>query len=197
MAITSQNYFVMTLFSKPNDPWSHRTRLVLAEKSISIDIIDVEDGNLPEDLLDRDLVLYDSRVIIEYLDERFPHPPLMPVDPVTRAQFRLALYRIEKDWYSLADELLAGGDRKPPARAARALEESILSSVDIFAAKTFFLSDEFSLVDCTIAPILWRLPAFGIALPARAKPIRKYMDEVFSRPSFQASLTELEQELRQ
>jgi RNA polymerase-associated protein len=199
----------MTLFSKPNDPWSHRTRLVLAEKSITIDIIDVEDGNLPEDLLDlnpyntvptlvdRDLVLYDSRVIIEYLDERFPHPPLMPVDPVTRAQFRLALYRIEKDWYSLADDLLPGSDRKPSARAARALEESVLSSVDIFAAKTYFLSDEFSLVDCTIAPILWRLPAFGISLPAKAKPISKYMDEVFSRPSFQASLTEAEQEIRQ
>ena len=209
MAIMSQNHFVMTLFSKPNDPWSHRTRLVLAEKSISIDIVDVEDGNLPEDLLDlnpynsvptlvdRDLVLYDSRVIMEYLDERFPHPPLMPVDPVTRAQFRLALYRIEKDWYSLVDDLLASSDRKPPARAARSLEESVLSSVDIFAAKRFFLSDEFSLVDCTIAPILWRLPSFGISLPAKARPIRKYMDEIFSRPSFQASLTEAEQELRQ
>jgi RNA polymerase-associated protein len=209
MAIMSQNHFVMTLFSKPNDPWSHRTRLVLAEKSISIDIVDVEDGHLPEDLLDlnpynsvptlvdRDLVLYDSRVIMEYLDERFPHPPLMPVDPVTRAQFRLALYRIEKDWYPLVDDLLTSSDRKPPARAARSLEESVLSSVDIFAAKRFFLSDEFSLVDCTIAPILWRLPSFGINLPAKAKPIRKYMDEIFSRPSFQASLTEAEQELRQ
>ena len=209
MAIMSQNHFVMTLFSKPNDPWSHRARLVLAEKSISIDIVDVEDGHLPEDLLDlnpynsvptlvdRDLVLYDSRVIMEYLDERFPHPPLMPVDPVTRAQFRLALYRIEKDWYSLVDDLLASSDRKPPARAARSLEESVLSSVDIFAAKRFFLSDEFSLVDCTIAPILWRLPSFGINLPAKARPIRKYMDEIFSRPSFQASLTEAEQELRQ
>ena len=209
MAIMSQNHFVMTLFSKPNDPWSHRTRLVLSEKSITIDIVDVDDGTLPEDLLDlnpynsvptlvdRDLVLYDSRVIIEYLDERFPHPPLMPVDPVTRAQFRLALFRIEKDWYSLADDLLVSGDRKPPARESRALEESVLSSVDIFAARTFFLSDEFSLVDCTIAPILWRLPSFGISLSAKAKPIRKYMDAVFSRPSFQASLTEVEQELRQ
>ena len=102
---------IMTLFSAPDDPWSHRTRIVLAEKGISIDIVSVEAGRFPEDLLDlnpyhsvptlvdRDLVLYDSRVIIEYLDERFPHPPLMPVDPVTRAQFRLALYRIERDWY--------------------------------------------------------------------------------------------------
>jgi RNA polymerase-associated protein len=209
MAVISNRRSVMTLFSKPTDPWSHRTRLVLAEKSISIDIVDVEEGSLPEDLLDlnpynsvptlvdRDLVLYDSRVIIEYLDERFPHPPLMPVDPVTRAQFRLALFRIEKDWYSLAEDILQGADRKPVARAVRTLEESILSSVDIFAAKKYFLSDEFSLVDCTIAPILWRLPVFGIKLPSQARPINVYMDEVFSRPSFQASLTELEQEIRQ
>lgn len=209
MAVISNRRSVMTLFSKPNDLWSHRTRLVLAEKSINIDIIDVEEGSLPEDLLDlnpynsvptlvdRDLVLYDSRVIMEYLDERFPHPPLMPVDPVTRAQFRLALYRIEKDWYSLGDEVLDGGDRKPLARAVKSLEESILSSVDIFAAKRFFLSDEFSLVDCTIAPVLWRLPAFGVELPTQARAIQRYMDTVFSRPSFQASLTEVEQEIRQ
>ena len=208
MTVTNRRS-VMTLFSKPADPWSHRTRLVLAEKSINIEIVDVEEGNLPEDLLDlnpynsvptlvdRDLVLYDSRVIIEYLDERFPHPPLMPVDPVTRAHFRLALFRIEKDWYPLAEQIYEGNDRKPIARAIKALEESILSSVEIFAAKRFFLSDEFSLVDCTIAPILWRLPLFNIELPADAKPIQRYMDDVFSRPSFQASLTEIEQEMRQ
>jgi len=122
---------------------------------------------------------------------------LMPVDPVTRAQFRLALFRIEKDWYALAEEIGTGVDRKPPGRAVKALEESILSSVEIFSAKKFFLSDEFSLVDCTIAPILWRLPLFNIKLPATARPIQRYMDEVFSRPSFQASLTEFEQEIRQ
>jgi RNA polymerase-associated protein len=121
----------------------------------------------------------------------------MPVDPVTRAQFRLALFRIEKDWYSLAADVVAAGERKPVARAVRALEESIVSSADIFAAKRFFLSDEFSLVDCTIAPILWRLPLFGIKLPSQARPINVYMDNVFSRPSFQASLTEQEQEIRQ
>ena len=199
----------MTLFSAPDDPWSHRTRIVIAEKAIDIEIVNVDPAKYPEDLLDfnpyhttptlidRDLVLYDSRVIMEYLDERFPHPPLMPVDPVTRAQFRLALFRIEKDWYSLAEEIGTGVDRKPPSRAVKALEESILSSVEIFSAKKFFLSDEFSLVDCTIAPILWRLPLFGIKLPAQTRPIQRYMDEVFSRPSFQASLTEFEQEIRQ
>jgi stringent starvation protein A len=209
MTVIANRRSVMTLFSRPADPWSHRTRLVLAEKSINIDIVDVEEGNLPEDLLDlnpynsvptlvdRDLVLYDSRVIMEYLDERFPHPPLMPVDPVTRAHFRLALFRIEKDWYPLAEQIYEGNDRKPIARAIKALEESILSSVEIFAAKRFFLSDEFSLVDCTIAPILWRLPLFNIQLTPHAKPIQRYMDDVFSRPSFQASLTEIEQEMRQ
>ena len=209
MAVVSNRRSVMTLFSRPTDIHSHRTRLVLAEKNINIEIANVPGPELPEDLMDlnpyhtvptlvdRDLTLYDSRVIVEYLDERFPHPPLMPVDPVTRAQFRLALFRIEKDWYGLAEEILVGGDRKPVARAVKSLEDSILSSVEIFGAKKFFLNDEFSLVDCTIAPILWRLPILGITLPTQARPIHQYMDEVFSRPSFQASLTELEQEMRQ
>ena len=209
MAVIANRRSVMTLFSRPTGPWSHRARLVLAEKGINIDFVDVDEGSPPEDLLDlnpynsvptlvdRDLVLYDSRVIIEYLDERFPHPPLMPVDPVTRAQFRMALYRIERDWYSVAEELSGGGARKPVTQARRVLQDSIVSSVEIFSAKRFFLSEEFSLVDCTIAPILWRLPAYNIELPTQARPILQYMDEVFSRPSFQESLTELEQEMRQ
>lgn len=199
----------MTLFSDPTDAWSHRTRLVLAEKSVNIDYVDVQHGNLPEDLLDlnpynsvptlvdRELVLYDSRVIVEYLDERFPHPPLMPVDPVTRAQYRLYLYRIEKDWYSLADKIGDGTDRKLATRARKALQDSIVATSEIFTARKFFLSDEFSLVDCTIAPIFWRLPVFNIELPAQAQPIQRYMDTVFARTSFQFSLTELEQEMRE
>lgn len=197
----------MTLYSSPTCYHSHRTRLVLAEKNISMEVLEVED--LPEDLLDlnpyhslptlvdRDLVLYDSRVIIEYLDERFPHPPLMPVDPVSRAQFRLALYRVERDWYTLADELQKATDRKQAARIRRQLEESIVGSADVFGAKRFFLSDEFSLVDCSIAPILWRLPVFGIELKGHVQPIRRYMDLVFSRRSFRDSLSEAEQEMRQ
>ena len=199
----------MTLFSSPTCFFSHRARLVLAEKNINIEIVKVEGSDLPEDLLDlnpyhsvptlvdRDLVLYDSRVIIEYLDERFPHPPLMPVDPVTRAQFRLALFRIEKDWYSLAEQLESASDSKQASRTRKILEESILASAEVFSAKKFFLSDEFSLVDCSIAPILWRLPIYGIDLGAPGQPISNYMDEVFSRRSFQESLTELEQEMRQ
>jgi RNA polymerase-associated protein len=209
MAIVANRRPIMTLFSSPTCFYSHRTRLVLAEKNISVEVVNVEGADLPEDLLDlnpyhsvptlidRDLVLYDSRVIIEYLDERFPHPPLMPVDPVTRAQFRLALYRIEKDWYSLAEQLEAAADNKQVARTRKILSESISASAEVFSAKKFFLSDEFSLVDCSVAPILWRLPSYGIELSGPAQPILNYMDEVFSRRSFQESLTELEHEMRQ
>ena len=145
--------------------------------------------------MDRDLTLYDSRVIIEYLDERFPHPPLMPVDPVTRAQFRLALFRIETDWYSLAEEA-DPNDGRLSAKSKKLLRESILQSAELFAAKPYFLSDEFSLVDCSIAPILWRLPIYGIELGKEAEAIEGYMQRVFARRSFQQSLTELEQEMR-
>jgi len=198
----------MTLFSNPTCFYSHRARLVMAEKSIHIDLVDVDGVNLPEDLIDlnpyhsvptlvdRDLVLYDSRVIIEYLDERFPHPPLMPVDPVSRAQFRLALFRIEKDWYTQAQQIEDAVDKRQAARARKILSESIIASADVFAIKKYFLSEEFSLVDCSIAPILWRLPAYGIDLGPDSDAIEKYMDIVFSRPSFQESLTELEQEMR-
>jgi RNA polymerase-associated protein len=198
----------MTLFSRADDPWSHRTRIVLAEKSIHVETIDVHEGNLPEDLLDlnpyqsvptlvdRDLVLYDSRVIIEYLDERFPHPPLMPVDPVARAQFRVALYRIERDWYSLAHQINDPADRKAAQHARKILRDSILASADVFKAKPYFLSDEFSLVDATIAPILWRLPAWEIDLPVQAQAISKYANLVFSRPAFRHALSRVEQEMR-
>lgn len=208
MAVIANRRSVMTLFSKPTCIHSHRTRLVLAEKNINIDIANVEGPNLPEDLMDlnpyhtvptlvdRDLVLYDSRVIIEYLDERFPHPPLMPVDPVTRAQFRLALFRIEHDWYPLAEQFDHDADRKQAGKSRKMLRESILASADLFSAKQFFLSDEFSLVDCSIAPVLWRLPVYGIDLGSRAEPIEAYMRRVFERRSFQQSLTELEQEMR-
>ncbi len=207
MALVANRRSVMTLFSAPSEAQSHRTRIVLAEKDITVDVIDIDPDNKPEDLsdlnpyntvptlVDRDLVLYDPRVIMEYLDERFPHPPLMPVDPVSRARARLALYRIEQDWYGLLDEIESGDD-KQAAKASKILRESLLTSVDVFNVKPFFLSDEFSLVDCTIAPVLWRLPYYGIELPAQAKPILKYAERVFKRPSFQESLSEAEREMR-
>tara|TARA_B110000116_G_scaffold268986_1_gene284060 strand:+ start:305 stop:934 length:630 start_codon:yes stop_codon:yes gene_type:complete len=208
MAAIANRRSVMTLFSKPTCIHSHRTRLVLAEKNINMEVVSVDGPDLPEDLMDlnpyhtvptlvdRDLVLYDSRVIIEYLDERFPHPPLMPVDPVTRAQFRLALFRIETDWYQFAEQFDAEGERKLPAKSRKMLRESILASVELFEAKQYFLSDDFSLVDCSIAPILWRLPVYGIDLGSQSESIEGYMKRVFERRSFQESLTELEQEMR-
>src|SRR5690606_23660301 len=141
---------------------------------------------------DRELVLYDSRVIIEYLDERFPHPPLMPVDPVARAQFRLALYRIERDWYELARQIDDPADRKLGQTARKVLRDSILASADVFAAKPYFLSDEFSLVDATIAPILWRLPAWQIDLPLQAQAVERYANRIFARPAFRRSLSRVE-----
>jgi RNA polymerase-associated protein len=208
MAVVANRRSVMTLFSRPTDIHSHRTRLVLAEKNINIEISNVAGPDLPEDLMDlnpyhtvptlvdRDLTLYDSRVIIEYLDERFPHPPLMPVDPVTRAQFRLALFRIESDWYSIAEEAETSIDGKLGTKARKLLRESILQSTELFGARPYFLSEDFSLVDCTIAPLLWRLPVYGIDLGKDATPIEEYMDRVFARRSFQEGLTELEQEMR-
>ena len=196
----------MTLFSAPDDPWSHRTRIVIAEKAIEIDIVDVDPAKYPEDLLDlnpyhttptlidRDLVLYDSRVIMEYLDERFPHPPLMPVDPVSRARARLALYQIEHDWYDLARKIDV--QPKDAAQLRKQLRDNVLSSADLFKLKPFFLSDEFSMVDATIAPILWRLPRYEIDLPSQAQPILKYASTIFSRPAFRASLSENEREMR-
>lgn len=208
MAVVANRRSVMTLFSRPTDIHSHRTRLVLAEKNINMEIVNIPGPDLPEDLMDlnpyhtvptlvdRDLTLYDSRVIVEYLDERFPHPPLMPVDPVTRAQFRLALFRIESDWYSIAAEAETSADGKLGSKARKMLRESVLQSAELFGARPFFLSEEFSLVDCTIAPLLWRLPVYGIELGKGAEPIEAYMQRVFARRSFRQSLTELEQEMR-
>ncbi|MDD5392491.1 MAG: glutathione S-transferase N-terminal domain-containing protein [Thiothrix sp.] len=208
MASLSSRRSVMTLFSAADCADSHRVRIVLAEKDITVDILNINPDNKPEDLaelnpynttptlIDRDLVLYDARIIMEYLDERFPHPPLMPVDPVTRAHSRLALFRIEKDWFSLVSDI-EDGDELAAAQARKILRESVLSAAEVFAVKPYFLSEEFSLVDCTIAPILWRLPKYGIDVPEKqGKPILRYMDRVFSRDAFQQSLSKVEKAIR-
>jgi len=200
---------MMTLFSNPKDVWSHRTRFVLAEKDITMDIVDVDGRALPADLLDlnpyqtlptmveRDLVLYDSRLIIEYLDERYPHPPLMPIDPITRARFRLAMYRLEKDWYSLAGDIEQVADRKRADEARKMLHDSVLANIEVFRSQPYFMSPEMTLVDATIAPVLWRLPAWGIKLPVgQADPILQYERRVFLRPAFRRSLSWAERAMR-
>ena len=153
-------------------------------------------GFVPALGLDDGVVLTQSVAIIEYLDERFPHPPLMPVDPVTRAQFRLALYRIERDWYGLVQQIEAEPDKKQTVRFKKILRDTILQSTDLFKIKPYFLSDEFSLVDATIAPILWRLQYYEIELPPQAQPITKYAGLLFSRAAFRESLSDMEQEMR-
>jgi len=198
----------MTLFSDPACAYSHQTRMVLMEKGITVDVISIDPDDKPEDLLDlnpyntvptlvdRDLVLYNAQIIMEYLDERFPHPPLMPVDPVSRARARLALYRIDQDWFGLLDAI-EGKTGKQAAKERKALLDSIVSSAELFAARPFFLSDEFTLMDCAIVPLLWRLPHLGIELPPQAKAVTDYAERIFARESFQESLTEKEREMRE
>lgn len=197
---------LMTFFSAQDCAHCHRVRIVLAEKDITVDIVDIDPDNKPEDLLylnpyntvptlvDRSLVIYEPRIMKEYLDERFPHPPLMPVDPVSRARTRLALYRIERDWYTLVDDIVAGG--KTANKSRKMLRDAIVATAEVFAAKPYFLSDDFSLADCSVAPILWRLEHFGIELPESSKPVQHYMKTIFNRPSFIESLTEAESEMR-
>jgi len=207
MAVIANRRSVMTLFSRPTDIHSHRTRLVLAEKNINIEIVNVPGPELPEDLMDlnpyhtvptlvdRDLTLYDSRVIIEYLDERFPHPPLMPVDPVSRARARLMLVRFDRDWYSLIHDV-THGDKKSATRARHALRDGITVISPIFKEQPFAMGEEFSLVDCSLAPLLWRLDHWDIELPRQAKSILDYADRIFARKSFKLSLTEAEKAMR-
>ena len=205
MAAIGNRRSTIVLYSDASGIHSHRVRLVLAEKDIQSEICTVvpgetnkellelnAQGSLPT-LLDRDLALYDARVIIDYLDERYPHPPLMPVDPVSRARTRLALYRIEADWYALLPgSRLQSGSRE---QAATQLSESLTAASDVFAAMSYFFSEEYSILDATLAPLLWRLPAYGIVLPPAASPVLQYARRMFARPGFQASLSDAERKM--
>ncbi|AXR05459.1 stringent starvation protein SspA [Salinimonas sediminis] len=206
MAVAANKRSIMTLFSDSIDIYSHQVRIVLAEKGVGVEISYTDPSNLPEDLIDlnpygtvptlvdRELVLYKSHIIMEYLDERFPHPPLMPVYPVSRGQSRLMMHRIESDWYSLAARIFRGEGDVEVAR--NELREALLSLAPVFSEMPYFMSEEFSLVDCYLAPLLWRLPALGIELNgAGAKDINAYMSRIFSRGSFKASLTDQEREI--
>ncbi len=206
MAVATNKRSIMTLFSDTLDIYSHQVRIVLAEKGVGVEINYVDPNNLPEDLLDlnpygtvptlvdRELVLYHSHIIMEYLDERFPHPPLMPVYPVSRGQSRLMMHRIEQDWYILAEAVLK---REGDVEAKRnELRESILALAPLFAEHPYFMSEEFSLVDCYLAPLLWRLPQLGIELNGTgSREVKNYMNRVFERASFKASLTDQEREI--
>jgi RNA polymerase-associated protein len=209
MSVAANKRSAMTLYSGRDDVHSHRARIVLAEKGVSVDVVEIEGSNYPDDflelnpygmlptLLDRDLVLYHSRIIMEYLDERFPHPPLLPVYPVMRAKARLLMHRIEKDWYTLIP-LIKSEDKAISEEAKKQLREGILALAPLFGRSNYFIENEFTLVDCSLAPLLWRLPHYDIKLPnAKTKVLDAYTDRLFSREAFQASLTEYEREIRE
>ncbi|CAM3553217.1 stringent starvation protein SspA [Halomonas lysinitropha] len=198
----------MIFYSGGDDHYSHRVRIVLAEKGVAVDIVEVTDEQHPEELadlnpynsvptlLDRDLVLYESKVMMEYLDERFPHPPLLPVYPVARAKSRLWMHRIEREWCPLVEQVQSGA-KKDIEKARKELRESLVGISPIFEDMPYFMSEEFTLVDCCLAPILWRLPALGIELPEKqVKPLMSYMERLFDRDGFKAALSENEREMR-
>ncbi|MEH3022949.1 MAG: glutathione S-transferase N-terminal domain-containing protein [Pseudomonas oryzihabitans] len=198
----------LTCFHDPEDHYSHRIRLILAEKNVECDFIAVRRGECPRQLaehnpygtvptlMDRDLVLYGNEVLMEYLEERYPHPPLLPAYPVTRGQSRLLMHRIGRDWCTLVDAILQAPPGADLAVKRKELRESLTGVAPIFAEKPFFLSDDLSVVDCCLLPILWRLPRLGIELPRAAKPLQDYMDRMFARDSFRSSLSVTEREMR-
>jgi RNA polymerase-associated protein len=199
MALNQRSRTVLTLYSARDCVHCHRVRMTLAAKGVTYDHVVVDLDNPPEDLLDlnpynsvptlvdRDLVLYDTSVICEYLDERYPQPPLMPVDPLSRARLRLAIVRIENDWLTLLDDIEAGGRGADAAR--KALREDLLKNAGAFKASRFFLSPEISLADCALAPLVWRLGALGVQLPREAQPIIDYGERIFRSQGFARSLT--------
>lgn len=200
----------MTFYSDNTNHYSHRVRIVLAEKGVAVEVIDVDVNNKPEDLaslnpynelptlVDRDLYLYEPNVMMEYLDERFPHPPLLPVYPVERARSRLWLHRIQRDWCAKVDALVAGEEKDAVLnRYRKELTDSFVTIDPIFSEKPFFMSEDYTIVDCTVAAIFWRLPQLGIELPkAKAGNLLAYLDRLFSRDAFQASLSDTEREMR-
>lgn len=197
----------MALYSSETGLDSHRVRFVVAEKGINVDIVNVSRDesaaadlaelnpyNRAPTLVDRDLVLYNASVINDYLDERYPHPPLMPVDPVSRAQLRLVHHRILEDWYSLAFEIEASG-RKKAEQSARQLKENIIAANELFKLQDYLLSDELTLVDCMLGPLMWRLSFYGVKLGKPGASVEAYAQRVFSRTSFKTSLTMAEREM--
>ncbi|MCW8825412.1 MAG: glutathione S-transferase N-terminal domain-containing protein [Gammaproteobacteria bacterium] len=207
MGVVANRRSMMLLFTGDTDIYSHRIRLVMAEKGVNAEMVSVAPNERNEDLIelnpynslptliDRDLVLYGSQVIMEYIDERFPHPPLMPVDPVSRATNRLMLYRIEVDLFSHLN-MITSGTAKQAEKARKELRDNLIAISPAFEQLPYFMSEEFSLIDCSLAPLLWRLEELGISLPKQADPLVKYAEKIFSREAFKESLTELEGEMR-
>lgn len=207
MVQSARSRTVLTLYTTADDIQCHRARLVLAAKGVSYERVLVDPAKPPEDLIDlnpyvstptlvdRDLTLFDTSVVCEYLDERYPHPPLMPIDPQSRARLRVAAVRIEKDWLTEVDTIRAGGRSAEAAR--KRLRGQLLSAVPLFKASRFFLNPEMSLADCLVAPVIWRLPWLGVDLGREGKPVIDYGERLFNSQGFARSMTDQEKAMRQ
>ncbi len=198
---------MMTLYSGTTDPYSHRCRFVLFEKGMDFQVIDVDVFNKPEDLavmnpyntvpvlVERDLILYEANIINEYIDERFPHPQLMPPDPVMRARARLFLHRFENELFCHIAGL-ESNNAKVADKARAAVRENLMQIAPVFTKQKFMLGDEFSMLDVAIAPLLWRLDHYGIQLDKEAAPLMKYAERLFSRPAYIEAMTPAEKAMR-
>ena len=198
---------MMTLYSGTTCPFSQRCRNVLYEKGMDFQIVDVDLHNKPEDLavmnpynqvpvlVERDLILYESNIINEYIDDRFPHPQLMPADPVMRARARLFLFRFENEMFTHV-ETLEKGNQRSGDKARAAIRDNLAQIAPVFTKQKYMLGDEFSMLDVAIVPLLWRLDYYDIQLPKQAAPLMKYAERLFSRPAFIDSLTASEKVMR-
>ena len=198
---------MMVLYSGTTCPFSQRCRFVLFEKGMDFEIRDVDLFNKPEDinvmnpygqvpiLVERDLILYESNIINEYIDERFPHPQLMPADPVMRARARLFLHRFEKELFCHIDAL-EGGNQKNAERARNQVRDALMQIAPVFSKHKYMLGEEYSMLDVAITPLLWRLEYYGVQMPKRAAPLMKYAERLFARPAFSEALTSAERGMR-
>ena len=202
---------MMVLYSGTTCPYSQRCRFVLFEKGLDFEIRDIDLFNKPEDiatmnpygqvpiLVERDLILYESNIIDEYIDERFPHPQLMPADPVMRACTRLFLNNFEKELFvhvSALENSSLAADEKRLERARSAIRDRLAQLAPMLLKNKYMLGDEFSMLDVAIAPLLWRLDHYGIELPKNAAPLQKYAERIFSRPAYIEALTPSEKVMR-
>lgn len=202
---------MMVLYSGTTCPFSQRCRFVLFEKGMDFEIRDIDLFNKPEDisvmnpygqvpiLLERDLILYESNIINEYIDERFPHPQLMPADPMMRARTRLLLFNFEKELFihvHTLENLRGKVSDKVMDNAKNEIRDRLTTLVPLLEQNKYFLGDDFSMLDVAIAPLLWRLDYYGIELSKTAAPLMKYAERIFSRPAYIEALTPPEKIMR-